>query len=142
MSGSSRGPFGRRDPCYPLIAAVVPRYGPGWVLLDRPEARADVTLQLVKDDVPIEGRILDLEGRPVPGATVTTDEIMATPGEDLTPVIRSGGRGDVPVKFLAASVAGLPQTLTTDRDGRFRLTGIGRERAVSLRISGPTIQTH
>ena len=119
------------------------RYGPSWVLLPRPEARADLTLQLVKDEVPIEGRILDLEGRPVPGATVTTDEIFATHGEDLTPVIKSGRLSDVPGewKCLAPSIAGLPQTLTTDREGRFRLTGIGRERAVSLRISGPTIQT-
>ena len=133
--------FGRRDPCYPLVAAVVPGYGPGWVPLERPESRADVTVQVVRDDVPIEGRVLDLEGRPVPGVTVTADDIMATPGEDLTPVIRSGGRGNVPVKFLAPSVAGLPTTLTTDRDGRFRLTGIGRERAVSLRISGSTIRS-
>jgi protocatechuate 3,4-dioxygenase beta subunit len=133
--------FGRRDPCYPIVVAVVPGYGPGWVPLERPESRADVTVQVVRDDVPIEGRILDLEGRPVPGATVATDDIMATPGEDLTPVIRSGGRGEVPVKFLAASVAGMPATLTTDRDGRFHLTGMGRERAVPLRISGPTIRT-
>jgi len=98
-------------------------------------------LQFVRDDVPIERRILDLEGRPVPGATVTTDDIMATPGEDLTPVIRTGGRDNVPVKFLAPSVAGIPITLRTDRDGRFRLTCIGRERAVPLRISGPTIRS-
>jgi RNA polymerase sigma factor (sigma-70 family) len=137
-AGQQPRTFGRR-PCYPLIAAVVPRYGPAWVVLEKPEARADATLQLVRDDVPIEGRILDLEGRPVPGATVTTDEIVATPAEDLTPVIRSGGRGDLPAKFLAASAAGLPQTLTTDRDGRFHLAGIGRERVISLRISGPTI---
>ncbi len=139
-AGQQPRTFGRR-PCYPLIAAVVPRYGPAWVVLEKPEARADVTLQLVLDDVPIEGRILDLEGHPVPGATVTADEILATPDEDLTPVIRSGGRGDVPAKFLEASVVGLSQTVTTDRDGQFRLSGIGRERALSLRISGPTIQT-
>jgi RNA polymerase sigma factor (sigma-70 family) len=136
--------FGPHVRTFPLIAAVAPRYGPSWVLLPKPEAQADVTLQLVKDDVPIEGRILDLEGRPVPGATVTTDEIIAAPGEDLTPVIKSlnsGMAGDMPPKFLAASIAGLPQTLTTDREGRFRLTGIGRERAVFLDVSGPTIQS-
>ncbi len=86
--------FGPHVRTFPLVAAVAPRYGPSWVLLPKPEARADVTLQLVKDDVPIEGRILDLEGRPVPGATVTTDEIIATPGEDLTPVIKSLIFGD------------------------------------------------
>ncbi len=135
--------FGPQVRTFPLIAATAPRYGPSWVLLPQPEARADVTLQLVKDEIPIEGRILDLEGRPVPGATVTIEEVFATRGEDLTPVIKSGRLSDVPGewKALAPSIAGLPQTLTTDREGRFRLTGIGRERAVSLRISGPTIQT-
>ena len=129
---------------FPLIAATAPPYGPSWVLLPKPEARADVTLQLVKDEVPIEGRILDLEGHPMAGATVTTGEILATPGEDLTPLIRfirSEGPGDAPPKCLATSVAGLPQTLTTDRDGRFRLAGIGRERVLLLEISGPTMQT-
>ena len=121
------------------MVAEAPRYGPAWVVLEKPEARADLTLQLVRDEVPIEGRILDLEGRPVPGATVATDEIIATPGEDLTPVLRSGGRGDEPAKRLAASVAGLPRTLTTDAAGRFHLAGIGRERVVFLRVSGSTI---
>jgi hypothetical protein len=136
--------FGPHVRTFPLIAATAPRYGPSWVLLPKPEDRADVTLELVNDGIPIEGRILDLEGRPVPGATVTSDEIIATPGEDLTPVIKalnSGMAGDVPPKFLAASIAGLPRTLTTDHDGWFRLVGIGRERVVSLEVSGPTMQT-
>ena len=88
--------FGPQVRTFPLIAATAPRYGPSWVLLPKPETRADVTLQLVKDEIPIEGRILDLEGRPVPGATVTTEEIFATHGEDLTPVIKSGMLSDVP----------------------------------------------
>ncbi len=135
--------FGPQVRTFPLIAATAPRYGPSWVLLPKPEAQADVTLQLVKDEIPIEGRILDLEGRPVTGAIVTTEEIFATRGEDLTPVIKSGTLSDVPGewKCLAPSIAGLPRTLTADREGRFRLTGIGRERAVSLRISGPTIKS-
>ena len=36
---------------------------------------------------------------------------------------------------------GLSQTATTDKDGRFRLTGFGRERLVVLRIEGATIET-
>ncbi|MGP0066139.1 MAG: carboxypeptidase-like regulatory domain-containing protein [Isosphaeraceae bacterium] len=135
--------FGPQVRTFPLVAAVAARYGPSWVLLPKPEARADVTLQLVKDELPIEGRILDLEGRPVPGATVTTDEIFATHGEDLTPVIKSGMLSDEPAKWkcLSPSIAGLTQTLTTDREGRFRLAGMGRERVVFLGISGPTIQS-
>ena len=135
--------FGPQVRTFPLIAAVAPRYGPSWVLLPKPETRADVTLQLVKDEVPIEGRILDLEGRAVPGATVAAEEILATRGEDLTPVIKSGMLSDLPGEWkgLASSIAGLPQRLTSDREGRFRLAGIGRERVVSLRISGPKIQT-
>jgi hypothetical protein len=137
MSGS------HRDPSYPVIAAVVRPYGPGWVPLTSPEAKADVTLQLVTDDVPIEGRVLGLEGHPVPGATVTTDENFATHDEDLTPVIKSGMLNGVQGKWkcLAASIAGLTQTLATDREGRFRRAGIGRERVVFLGISGPTIQS-
>ncbi len=140
-SGPTR--FGPHVRTFPLIAATSPGSGPGWVLLPRPEARTDVTLQLVKDEVPIEGRILDLEGRPVPGATVTAREIFATHGEDLTPVIKSGTLSDEAGKWksLAPSIAGLSHALTTDHEGRFRLTGIGRERVVSLRLSGPTIQT-
>src|SRR5262249_54920018 len=85
--------FGPQVRTFPLVVATAPPLGPSWVLLPKPEAQADVTLQLVKDDVPIEGRILDLEGRPVPGATVTTDEIIATPGEDLTPIIKALNSG-------------------------------------------------
>ena len=56
--------FGPQVRTFPLIAATASPYGPNWVLLPKPETRADVMLQLVKDEIPIEGRILDLEGRP------------------------------------------------------------------------------
>jgi hypothetical protein len=36
--------------------------------------------------------------------------------------------------------AGIPTALTTDKDGRFRLTGLGRERVVYLALRGPDIQ--
>ena len=39
------------------------------------------------------------------------------------------------------SVAWQPEATATDADGRFRITGLGRERLVELRIEGPTIAT-
>ena len=51
-----------------MVAAVAAGYGPDWVALKEPGA--ELTLRLVKDDVPIKGRVLDLEGRPIAGATV------------------------------------------------------------------------
>jgi hypothetical protein len=35
---------------------------------------------------------------------------------------------------------GLPSTLTTDADGRFRLAGVGRDRGVQFQLEGPGIQ--
>jgi protocatechuate 3,4-dioxygenase beta subunit len=37
--------------------------------------------------------------------------------------------------------AGLPPPVTTDRAGRFRLTGLGQRRLVALRFEGPDIET-
>ncbi len=35
---------------------------------------------------------------------------------------------------------GQPASVTTDAEGRFRLTGIGRDRIVEIKVEGPTIQ--
>jgi hypothetical protein len=43
--------------------------------------------------------------------------------------------------FFTAAQAGLNRTAVTDADGRFRLTGAGRERIVGLRLDGPAIET-
>jgi RNA polymerase sigma factor (sigma-70 family) len=44
------------------VVAIADGFGPDWVRLDQVDARA-LTLRLAKDDVPITGRVLDLEGR-------------------------------------------------------------------------------
>jgi 5-hydroxyisourate hydrolase-like protein (transthyretin family) len=120
------------------VAAVVPGFGLQWV-----EAaslgKGEVILRLVKDDVPIEGRVLTLEGNPVAGATVKVVSISAAPGEDLSDFIKTSRMPRS--KNLTPWTVGLTDTLTTGADGRFRLTGVGRERVVEFDIGGPTLET-
>jgi RNA polymerase sigma factor (sigma-70 family) len=114
--------------------------------------RSDLTLKLVKDDVPITGRIIDLQGKPVAGATVTVRQLWwPTAGRDLTPFVaaltekrelvstmikqRFGQTGT----WMGRDVGRILPPAVTDAEGKFRLVGVGRERVVALRIEGPTI---
>jgi RNA polymerase sigma factor (sigma-70 family) len=101
------------------IVAAAPGYGPAWLYaygLGTPDAK----LQMVKDDVPILGRVRDLQGRPVAGATVRLHRVEALDRD---------------------AWAGPPAAVTTDEQGQFRLTGAGRDRGVVLIVSGPRIET-
>jgi RNA polymerase sigma factor (sigma-70 family) len=130
------------------VVAAADGFGPDWVRIDQADARA-LTLRLVKDDVPITGRILDLEGRPIRGATIHPMVVMTTREEDLTPwlqAIKDKKRfqhRDVLTKQVIGfphGIPGLPPTITTGADGRFRLTGVGRERVMAAQIGGPKVR--
>jgi RNA polymerase sigma factor (sigma-70 family) len=113
-------------------------YGPDWVDTAELVKGDDLTLRLVKDDVPINGRIRDLEGQPVAGATVWVGRVEKG---DLQRFLEAKKRSPFPdvLKMLAATALDLPASVTTGKDGRFRLTGIGRDRAVFLGVKGPGI---
>jgi RNA polymerase sigma factor (sigma-70 family) len=146
------------------LLATALEYGPDWVGLGKADGPRELTLRLVKDDVPIEGRILDLEGRPLAGVAVqvvslekptgggdlklfTGDQVMPlekpTRGGALKPWIQyarllaRGYREDNfenPMTSISPAALGLPAVVKTGKDGTFRLTGFGRERVVSLSI--------
>jgi RNA polymerase sigma factor (sigma-70 family) len=151
FSGSVRenGPAGKPTPMLTLTAHV-PGYGPAaTVEASSPDELKDRTLRLVKDDVPIRGRILSLEGKPVSGVTVRPVAVVANAANDLgrlVKAIETNTWADLPddqranIVFSAAA-AGLTQTALTDSEGKFTLSGFGRERIVVLRLDGPTIQT-
>jgi protocatechuate 3,4-dioxygenase beta subunit len=106
-------------------------------------------LRLVRDDVPIRGRVLDVEGRPVAGASVQVVSILWHPSGKLDEWLDALKAEQVafPVQYRllrwwsSDDVPSLHPAVETDGQGRFTLKGIGRERVVSLLISGPGIET-
>jgi protocatechuate 3,4-dioxygenase beta subunit len=133
--------FPRGEARAPLhLVASAPGYGPGWAeVADSAGVFKDVTVRLVVDDLPIEGRILDLEGRPVANAEIVTSDIFDPPGGDLTPWIE--GMKANPTSPYEGGNQQIPFSVrrTTGPDGRFRLDGVARERIVMFTLSGPTI---
>jgi hypothetical protein len=131
------------------VAATVANHGAGWVDVPPGGKRDDLTLRLVKDDLPITGLIVDLQGKPVQGATLRVLQIYAPRGDDLGPWLEAvkGKKGQsfqleyqhFPRRLLGLEVPALSQQITTDAEGRFRLTGIGRNRLVTVRLDGPAI---
>jgi RNA polymerase sigma factor (sigma-70 family) len=129
---------------YTVVAATAPNYGAGWVAVPALGQRDDLTIRLVEDDVPITGQIIDLEGQPVPGATLRLMQINAAPGEDLGPWLeavkaKKGERLALEQRYLKRFTIAVPLQVTTDSAGRFRLAGIGRNRLVAVQLDGPTI---
>jgi hypothetical protein len=144
-SGLGRLPWLRAS-----LAAFAEGYGPAWtegLTIDDPDGNR---LELVADDAPIAGRLMDLEGRPLPDVTVRVVQIDVTPTEDLSPWL-SEAQKDPKTAFGAfrrmftqwspESLLMLIPPAKTGADGRFRLRGVGRERVVSLVIQGARVQT-
>jgi len=134
----------------PIVVALAHGFGPAWASITKINEAKDLTLRLVRDDVPIIGRVLDLEGRPISGVTVRPVLLSAYPDEDLSAWEAAMARAKdiydneamrLPSKSLELFRWRDDLAVTTGGDGRFRLTGIGRDRVVSLWIEGPTIVT-
>jgi protocatechuate 3,4-dioxygenase beta subunit len=124
--------------------------GTGFGLANADKDSRELTLRLVRDDVPISGRVIDLQGRPVAGAVVTVLGVGAAPDGRLDDYLKAvqerGELGELEAKFLPLRLDGQPvppvvPPVRTDADGRFRIAGIGRERVAALQIEGPTIET-
>jgi hypothetical protein len=133
------------------VTAMAANYGAGWVEIPADGNADDLTLRLVKDDVPITGQIVDLEGKPVAGATLLLRQIDAAPGEDLIPWLeavkaKEGLNLALPfpyqqleLRYLSRYTDAVSGKVTTDAEGRFRLTGIGRNRLARVQLDSPTI---
>jgi protocatechuate 3,4-dioxygenase beta subunit len=135
---------------YTYVVAAAEGYGFAAARVGKPGAD-DLMLRLVKDDVPLRGRVLDIQGRPVAGARVRIADTLRTPTKgDLTAWLAAlkankEDPGTVEWHHLTALYSPafdlLFPPVMTGPDGRFQMKGIGGERLAYLRIEGPTIAT-
>jgi len=126
------------------IVALVPGRGPAWVYYSDLDPRKPATLRVV-DDRPINGRIVDLEGKPVVGSTLSVLRIYRNEKEDLTrwiDAVRGGipyfgsEKYDRPDLGLPVGALDLSKPIQSDQDGRFQFTGVGGNRSAVLKLSG------
>ncbi len=101
----------------------------------------DLTLKLARDDAPIGGRIIDLEGRPVAGARLTVLDVRVPVDGSLDAWLKAlEERGEFNRLDAQPNPPIIPPVVT-GQDGGFRIGGIGPGRVVKLQIEGPTIET-
>jgi RNA polymerase sigma factor (sigma-70 family) len=137
--GTPQTPFGS------ALAALSPGFGPDWSVIDTKKADEPIHLRLRRDDVPIEGRVFSLEGRPVPGLSVKVAYIGEVPPDVMTKLRENAGRmnpelwGELRNDFQPGD-KGAFRPVQTGADGRFRITGIGRDRVAVLIVEGGAIE--
>ena len=143
---------------YPWLVAAAPGFGVGWSERAlRPDRPSEQVVTLVPEGPPIEGRIVDLEGRPVVGANVQITVIYYHEHGDMAGWVakaRNGAAGNIWQGLASLSLDAISSkpkrehrdqsfkiAATTGTDGRFKLTGIGRDRIADLIVSGAGIAT-
>jgi beta-lactamase regulating signal transducer with metallopeptidase domain len=102
-------------------------------------------------DLPVSGRILTVDGQPAAEARVYLTDIQQPSPARLDKYIRDVARGNAKYASIMDfnSVNGIPgqphnfgegqPNAVTDREGRFKIRGIGADRAVMLVLRGPSI---
>ena len=139
----SRSDFNPQSPAT-QVAAAADGFGIDWVDVKTSTVPAELTLRLV-EDVPVHGRIVDGEGRPVAGAKLSVAHLFATASGKLDGVLNAWSSvADEAIepmeKKLRISDAGGPfPALQTDREGRFEIRGLGQERLGCLMLRAPNL---
>ena len=141
-----------------LLIATADGYAPDWMVTwgetrggfrshSDPVKGADATLRLGRDDVPIHGRLLDQGGIPIGGARVRILAVQIPWKRDLDAHLQ---KFEGPNHRLRSTdyerslnnptvLPGVDVETTTDADGRFRLSGLGRDRLVDLLVTEPRV---
>ncbi len=150
------------------VVAVADGFGLDWEPVDTKAKDQELVLRLAADSVPIMGRILDLEGKPVTGVRVRIKSI-ATSDSKLEEWVAEAKKNPAPLDFEKADLAAaadeemeapeasrralhfpngkqlsgdrLPgfTDVVSDAEGRFKIVGVGKDRLATLVLAGETI---
>jgi beta-lactamase regulating signal transducer with metallopeptidase domain/protocatechuate 3,4-dioxygenase beta subunit len=128
------------------IVAFGDNFGPVWKRLDELPSEEDVMLELARDDLPVTGRILDPEGRPVRNVKIAVSNLRAPKDGDLSGFLKAVAGGQIRPMAIYDWMTFLPDfdgiplpSAITDDQGRFRLAGVGRERYAEFSITAPNV---
>jgi hypothetical protein len=134
-----RRPQGVRNPRQ--IVASAPGFGLDW----ESERQENATYHLVPD-LPITGRMIDLQGKPVAGATVAVADVRTGAPGAFDELVKNWAKSAKEQEQAAHKLdraiwnrGGLGRafhTATAD-DGTFTLTGLGKDRVVTLLVTAP-----
>ena len=94
--------------------------------------------------MPIEGRVISLEGRPIPDLSVRVAGIAEFPPAIMNKLRDGDGKNPAVWERDAQRVRpgreGRIPSVRTGADGRFRVTGVGRDRVAFLIVEGGSIE--
>jgi RNA polymerase sigma factor (sigma-70 family) len=128
---------GMLDDARPAVMAIAAGYGPEWAEIG-PSAVGDLKLQLV-DDLPVSGRVLDPDRRPVAGAKLVVQAIYSAPVDELTRFLKGDYVNGWAPRCWKGPLPGNAPTIMTDVDGRWRCGGLGRDRVAAFALDGPGV---
>lgn len=122
------------------LVARADGFGLAWAEVPSQGKPPELTLRLVKDQ-PIEGRVLNTEGKPLAGVRLGVVELVTTPGERLDAFLNGWKQGWNNTYYPARERCSLTLeetflSTTTDAKGRFQLRGVGEERIVQIQTNG------
>src|SRR5205085_6671635 len=129
-----------------VIAASLPGYGPAWIGYDELKPQQPFRLQLV-EDLPVHGRIIDLEGRPIPNVPIKIGHPRGAENDkDLSDWLAGVKAGEFAntiwqkaPRQIESRLIGLPDTVTTDTQGTFEIRALGKERFVEISLGDENV---
>jgi RNA polymerase sigma factor (sigma-70 family) len=130
---ATAGMFSRPTSEPSTIVAAADGFGLNWVHLPSGEKPGEQTIRLVKDQK-VRGRLVDSEGQPVVGVTVTVKGLTEPVADVLEAVQRGDGRVRNQSDGLEMPLNKVLHVTATDKDGRFEITGAGADRIGLLQL--------